>query len=56
MRVAGFAVLLLYFFPRAVSQSTVDASTDGYELLQRVAQHYANAKSYHLRATSEYVT
>jgi cytochrome c biogenesis protein CcmG/thiol:disulfide interchange protein DsbE len=56
MRVAGFAVLLLCFFPSAVSQSTVEASTDGYELLQRVAQHYANAKSYHLRATWEYVS
>lgn len=57
MRGATVALLLvLCSFPMAVSRSSTTASRDGYELLQRVAQHYANAKSYHLRATFEYRT
>ena len=32
--------------------STPSSSTDGLEILKRVAQHYADAKSYHIEADS----
>ena len=43
--------------PLSTSQSQTPLTPiNGYEILERVAQRYANASSYHIRATNEYVT
>jgi len=43
--------------PVCTSQSQMPVTpSNGYEILERVAQRYANASSYHIRATNEYVT
>jgi thiol-disulfide isomerase/thioredoxin/outer membrane lipoprotein-sorting protein len=53
MRHLLFVPAALLLLRAAVAVSQPAPATDGLELLQRVAQHYADAKSYYIESTEE---